>query len=79
MSTATSVGQIREHMDVVCSKEKKLGTVDHVEGDRIKLTKHDSPDGKHHYIPTSLVTKVDDKVHLSKPGDEVMKTWETAE
>jgi hypothetical protein len=76
MSTATA-SQIQEHMDVVCSKGGKVGSVDHVEGDRIKLTRHDSPDGKHHFIPTSLVASVDDKVHLSEAGPEVMRTWET--
>ncbi len=76
MSTATA-DQIHEHMDVVCSQGGKLGSVDRVMGDKIKLTRKDSPDGKHHLISTSLVTKVDDKVHLSEPGDEVMKSWET--
>ena len=75
---AMMTDQIREHMDVVCSNDVRLGVVDHVEGDRIKLTKNHSPDGKHHYISADLVSRVDDKVHLSKPGAEVMKTWETA-
>jgi hypothetical protein len=75
MATATMGSQIREHMDVVCSKGGKLGRVDHVQGQEIKLTKADSPDQKHHFIPMSLVSSVDERVHLSKPGDEVMKTW----
>ncbi len=75
MATATMGSQIREHMDVVCSKGVKLGRVDHVQGDEIKLTKNDSPDQKHHFIPMSLVSSVNDKVHLSKPGEDIMKTW----
>lgn len=75
MSTASNAAQIREHMEVVSSNGDKVGTVDHVHGDEIKLTKHDSPDGKHHFIPTSSVASVDDKVHLSGTGDEVKATW----
>ena len=74
MSTPAA-SQIREHMDVMCSQGGKVGKVDHVIGSEIKLTKNDSPDGKHHFIPTSLVASVDDKVHLSKTGPEVMKEW----
>ena len=75
MSSALSGSPIREHMDVICSEGKKLGRVDHVLGEEIKLTKNDSPDGKHHFIPMSLVDHVDEHVHLSKPGPEVMKEW----
>src|SRR5215218_453919 len=45
--------QIREHMEVVGSDGGHVGTVDKVEGDRIKLTKKDDPDGTgahHHYL-----------------------------
>ena len=31
-----------------------IGTVDRVEGDQIELTKNDSPDGFHHFIPTAF-------------------------
>ncbi len=70
--------KIEEHMEVVCSKGMHVGTVDHVEGNQIKLTKNDSEDGMHHMIPTALVASVDAKVHLSKPCDEVKATWQTA-
>ena len=73
-----SIDLIQEHMDVVCSMGGKVGKVDHVEGDRIKLTKHDSPDAEHHYIPTSIVASVDKVVHLSKTGDEVKTMWTSA-
>lgn len=76
MSTVSE--NIEEHMEVVCSKGMHVGTVDHVLGDQIKLTKNDSEDGQHHLIPASMVATVDTKVHLSKPCDEVKKTWQTA-
>ena len=67
---------IREHMEVIGADGVHLGTVDKVEGDRIKLTKADSgPDiegatgghqGHHHYISCGLVAGVEgDKVRLS--------------
>ncbi len=65
--------QIREHMPVVCSNEGQFGTVDRVEGDSIKLTKDDM--GRHHWIPTSWVTNVDDKVHVDRPGKQAMQEW----
>ncbi|MEA2598587.1 MAG: hypothetical protein QOF01_5056, partial [Thermomicrobiales bacterium] len=43
--------QIREHMPVHCSNNKQFATVDHVDGNYIKLTKNGSPDGQHHWIP----------------------------
>jgi len=76
MSTA-SFDHIKEHMEVVCSANMHVGTVDHVEGDRIKLTRNDSPDGKHHFISSDLVDRVDDKVHLNKHCSEVKQSWGT--
>jgi hypothetical protein len=68
--------KIREHMPVVCSNNQQFGTVDKVEGDSIKLTKDQS--GQHHYIPSSWVKSVDDKVHIDRPGDQAMREWTTS-
>jgi hypothetical protein len=68
--------QIREHMPVVCSNNNQFGTVDRVDGDSIKLTKDKS--GQHHWIPTSWVTSVDDKVHVDRPGEQAMREWMTS-
>ena len=54
---------------MVCSAGGHVGTVDHVDGDRIKLTRKDSKDGQHHYELLAYVTDVDDKVHLGLTGD----------
>jgi len=73
MASAT---QIKEHMYVLASDGEKIGTVDHMEGqDKIKLTKHDAPDGKHHFIPLSLVDHVDQQVHLNKAAAAVRAQW----
>jgi hypothetical protein len=72
--------RIRERMEVVGADGHHVGTVDHVdhlEGeDRIKLTRDDSFDGKHHYIPTRWVDHVDNTVHLNRPADEAIGAFE---
>jgi len=66
---------IQDHMEVVDSRGFHVGTVDHLEGRRIKLARDDSPDNRHHFIPATLVASVDRKVHLSKPRDQVQDQW----
>ena len=73
-----SVADIKEHQDVYASCGTKVGKVDHVEGDHIRLTKSDSPDGFHHLIPLSWVAKVHDHIHLNKDHVEVQSQWTTA-
>lgn len=68
--------QIKPHMPVVCSENGQFAKVDHVEGQSLKLAKDDK--GQHHFIPLSWVKTVDDKVHVDRPGDQVMKTWTTS-
>jgi hypothetical protein len=64
------LSNIQEHMEVIGADGVHVGTVDHVDGDRIKLTKKDSGEGghegHHHYISGGLVAEVEgDKVRLS--------------
>jgi hypothetical protein len=82
----TNSMNIREHMMVHAKGAgsmngvagEHIGTVDHVEGDRIKLTKNDSPDGFHHYIPMAWVESVDgNTVHLSKDAQDVKREWQS--
>ena len=56
---------IRAHMEVVGSDGLHIGTVDHVEGDRITMTRNDSPDGSHHYVALADVIRADDRVHVA--------------
>jgi hypothetical protein len=65
--------EIKEHMEVIGADGVHVGTVDKVEGNRIKLTKKDSGEGSHkghhHYIDRGLVAGVEgDKVRLSASG-----------
>ena len=74
------LSQIQEHAEVIGADGVHVGTVDKVEGDRIKLTKKDSGaqiegatgqhDGHHHFISTGLVAGVEgDTVRLSANAD----------
>lgn len=65
---------IREHMQVIGADGVPVGTVDHVEGDRIKLIKKDSGfgghEGHHHYISRGLIADIEgDVVRLSANAD----------
>ena len=79
----TGTAGIKEHMEVIGADGVHVGTVDHVEGNRIKLTKKDSGEGAHrghhHFIPLSLVAEIEgDKVRLSANAD-VAITFEEEE
>ena len=66
------LSQIREHMEIVGADEVHVGTVDKVEGDRIKMTKPDSGShsGHHHYVSGGLVAAVEgNRVRLSANAD----------
>jgi len=68
------VNGIKEHMEVIGADGVPVGTVDKVEGGRIKLTRKDSGEGSHkghhHYIDGSLVAEIEgNKVRLSANGD----------
>lgn len=71
------IGAIRDGMDVIASCGKKVGVVDRVEGGAIKLTKKDSPDGQHHFLPTGWVERVDSHVHLTKNSQETEASWKS--
>ena len=75
----TDASAIREHMEVIGADGAHVGTVDKVDGDRIKLTRKDSGAdieggegahaGHHHYVSLGLVAGVEgDRVRLSATG-----------
>ena len=66
--------EIREHMEVIGADGVHVGTVDKIEGERIKLIKADSGqgshEGHHHFVSLGLVAGVEgDKVRLSANAD----------
>lgn len=63
---------IREHMEVIGADGVHLGTVDKVEGDRIKLTRADSGShgDHHHYLSAGLIAEIEgDQIRLSANAD----------
>ncbi len=76
----TSLRQAKEHQEVVGSDGAHVGTVDHVRGDRILLTKTDKDAGGHHHsIPSSWIQSVDDKVHIAKTAEQAHQAWRDEE
>lgn len=74
-----NIEDIRENMKVVGSDGAHVGTVDGVEGNRIKLNKNDSPNGEHNFLIASDVASIEDgSIKLSRPADEVLASF-TAE
>lgn len=62
--------QIQPHAEVIGADGVHVGTVDHVDGHRLKLTKKDSSDQHHHYIDAGLIADIEDgKVRLSANAD----------
>ena len=68
------IDDVKEGMEVIGADGVHVGTVDKIEGDRIKLTKKDSGEGSHkghhHFIDKGLVAGVEgNKVRLSAKAD----------
>jgi|GEM_PF-462438 len=66
---------IRNGMPVIASDGEPVGAVDGVEGDRLKLTRKDSLDNRHHFIPLAWVASADERVHLNRSRADVMAGW----
>jgi hypothetical protein len=70
------LGQVREHSEVVGSDGEHVGTVDCVRGDRVILTRSDSPDNHHHSIPCTIIDRIEDgKVILDTKAEEAKSRW----
>ncbi len=72
-------GSIREHMAVTGSDGGHVGTVDHVEGQRLKLTRTDpEAQGQHHYIHLDSVAAVEGSaVRLNRTAAQAKDEWAT--
>jgi hypothetical protein len=67
----SDLSQITPDMEIVGADGVRIGTVDRVEGDRIKMTRLDSGSHEHHhhYISGGLVAAVEgNRVRLSAIG-----------
>lgn len=72
-----NASDIKEHSEVVGADGSHVGTVDRVEGGRIKLTRNENDPGHqdhHHFIDLSSVAKVEaNRVQLSVNGSEAIE------
>lgn len=77
MSGGDLASRIRPHMPVVGDDGHHVGTVDGVEGDRLKLTRTDvAAGGEHHYLSLSVVREISDgHVRLNLPAGEAHRIW----
>jgi hypothetical protein len=68
--------RIEEHMPIVGSDGRPVGTVDRVEGNRIKLTRSgdQTGGGQHHILPLDAVASCNGGwVRLSMPAEEARR------
>jgi hypothetical protein len=73
-----NAAEIKPGMPVVCGMDAsaQFATVDHMEGDDIKLTRDTA--GNHHYIPLGWANQVvDGKIQVDRPAKDVMAAWST--
>jgi hypothetical protein len=66
------IEQVERHMEVIGADGVHIGTVDRIEGHRIKLTRADSGShgDHHHYISAGLIADIEGRqVRLSANGD----------
>jgi hypothetical protein len=70
--------QIQEHMEIIGSDGKHVGTVDRVEGNRIKLTKTDqAAQGQHHYLPLDAIASIDqNRLRLNQTASQIQQQWQ---
>ncbi|MET0362563.1 MAG: DUF2171 domain-containing protein [Sphingobium sp.] len=55
-------------MEIADANGRHLGTVDEIDGDTIKLTRSDSSDSRHHYVPFESVDRIEDNRVYLKDG-----------
>jgi len=75
------VTRIHEHMEVIGADGVTLGTVDRIEGHRIKLVKthQPGPEGElHHFVPLGLVAEIEgEQVRLSATAANALQFEES--
>jgi hypothetical protein len=64
------INQIKKNAEVIGADGVHVGTVDHVDGKRLKLNKKDSSDDHHHFIDGGLIADIENgTVRLSANAD----------
>jgi hypothetical protein len=69
--------KIREHMEIIGSCGNRVGSVNRLEGNFIKVTQNDLVTGdRDHFIPLEWIESVGQDVRLSKSCDQVRLYWQ---
>jgi len=62
----TDLSELAPGADIIGADGVHVGTLDHVDGRRLKLKKSDSSDGRHHFIDGGLIADIEDgRIRLS--------------
>ncbi|MDB5439214.1 MAG: hypothetical protein JWM33_1641 [Caulobacteraceae bacterium] len=65
-----NLSEIEHGAEVIGADGVHVGTVDHVQEGRIKLSRRDSVDDRHHYVSAGLIAGIENgKVRLSANAD----------
>ena len=72
------LGNIRPGMDVFGSDGEHVGTVDHVDHNRIKLRRNDpASGGQHYWLEQETIAEVDgNTVRLAVPAGQARQSWQ---
>ena len=68
--------QVQKHAEIIGADGVHVGTVDSVENGRIKLTRTDSTDNRHHFISGALVAEVEGTTVRLSANADVAVTFE---
>jgi hypothetical protein len=67
---------IQPHAEIIGADGVHVGTVDYIDGRRLKLTKMDSVDGRHHFVDSGLIADIEDGVVRLSANADVAITLE---
>ena len=68
-----TIDKVREHMEIVGADGAHIGTVDRIDGHRIKIRRKGALTGKKHFIDVGFVADIEDGViRLSANADVVI-------
>ncbi len=70
---SVDLNKLKRHMIVKDLNGKNVATIDSTQGSVIKLAQDD--EGRHHWISTAMVERIDDEVHLNADEKEMMEVW----
>ena len=71
--------QIQPHAEIIGADGVHVGTFDHLDGDRLKMTRADSIDGRHHYIDSGLIADIEGGAIRLSANADVAITFETSD